>query len=99
MRIKGSVAPAALTAPGVFGAGQSFFEASGKLKALARSAFDPAVVEAFEGRSEEIKEHRIGVKVFGRNSLYDQRNDSIVRVEASRLREKQNGHLTCALEA
>lgn len=40
------------------------------------------------GRSEDLKEYTIGVEVFDRSTDYDPRIDSIVRVEARRLRRK-----------
>src|SRR2546425_435041 len=43
---------------------------------------------ALEGRSAEIKEYLIGLEVFDRGAGLDPRNDSIVRVEARRLRDK-----------
>jgi adenylate cyclase len=53
------------------------------------SAFLRYVVErALAGESDRIKEYAIGVDVFGRNGSYDPRLDSIVRVEARRLRTK-----------
>lgn len=53
------------------------------------SAFLRYVVErALAGESDQIKEYAIGVDVFGRNGTYDPRLDSIVRVEARRLRAK-----------
>ena len=53
------------------------------------SAFLRYVVErALAGESDHIKEYAIGVDVFGRNGDYDPRLDSIVRVEARRLRAK-----------
>ena len=45
------------------------------------------VERTLEGREEEIKESVLGVEVFGRRS-FDPRTDPIVRVEASRLRQK-----------
>ncbi|MBZ5617518.1 MAG: hypothetical protein LAQ69_02110 [Acidobacteriia bacterium] len=45
------------------------------------------VERALEGREEEIKESVLGLEVFGRHS-FDPRTDPIVRVEASRLRQK-----------
>ncbi len=36
----------------------------------------------------EFKEHRLGVEVFDRGESFDPRVDSIVRVEATRLRKK-----------
>jgi adenylate cyclase len=53
------------------------------------SRFLRYVVErSIAGESEQIKEYSIGVDVFGRNADYDPRLDSIVRVEARRLRSK-----------
>jgi TolB-like protein len=53
------------------------------------SAFLRYVVErALAGDGDQIKEYAIGVDVFGRNGDYDPRLDSIVRVEARRLRAK-----------
>ena len=45
------------------------------------------VERTLEHREEEIKESVLGVEVFGRPS-FDPRTDPIVRVEASRLRQK-----------
>jgi hypothetical protein len=42
----------------------------------------------FEGESGSIKEYAVGVDVFGRGADFDQESDSIVRVEANRLRKK-----------
>ncbi len=53
------------------------------------SAFLRYVVErALAGESDQVKEYVIGVAVFGRDDQYDPRLDSIVRVEARRLRTK-----------
>lgn len=47
------------------------------------------VVEStLDGRASEIKETVIATEVYGRASDYDPKSDSIVRVEASRLRQK-----------
>ena len=47
------------------------------------------VVEStLEGKSDEIKETVIANEVYGRSSTYNPKVDSIVRVEASRLRQK-----------
>jgi adenylate cyclase len=46
------------------------------------------VEKTLAGESEQIKEYAIGVDVFGRDADYDPRLDSIVRVEARRLRSK-----------
>jgi TolB-like protein len=53
------------------------------------SRFLRFVVErSLAGEADQIKEYVIGVEVFDRNEDYDPRLDSIVRVEAGRLRAK-----------
>src|SRR5215469_5959741 len=42
----------------------------------------------FSGQSGQIKEYSIGVEVFARGDSFDQNADSIVRVEANRLRKR-----------
>jgi hypothetical protein len=42
----------------------------------------------FTGRENQIKEYSLGVEVFHRGPSYDPDNDSIVRVEANRLRKR-----------
>ena len=42
----------------------------------------------FAGEARQIKEYTVGVEVFHRESSYDQNSDSIVRVEANRLRKR-----------
>lgn len=42
----------------------------------------------FEGAAEEIKEYNIAVEALGRRPEFDQKRDSIVRVEAHRLRKR-----------
>jgi Malectin domain len=42
----------------------------------------------FSGHAAQIKEYSIGVEVFGRGESFDQNMDSIVRVEANRLRKR-----------
>ncbi|MGP8250859.1 MAG: malectin domain-containing carbohydrate-binding protein [Terracidiphilus sp.] len=42
----------------------------------------------FAGEESQIKEYSIGVEVFGRGASFDQDSDSIVRVEANRLRKR-----------
>lgn len=42
----------------------------------------------FDGESGSIKEYAVGVDVFRRGADFDQESDSIVRVEANRLRKK-----------
>ena len=44
--------------------------------------------EQFRGRAGQIKEYSVGVEVFGRGDGFDQNTDSIVRVEANRLRKR-----------
>jgi TolB-like protein len=46
------------------------------------------VQRAIAGESDQVKEYVIGVAVFDRDEQYDPRLDSIVRVEARRLRSK-----------
>src|SRR6266568_6508655 len=42
----------------------------------------------FEGTAEQIKEYNIAVEALGRSPEFDQKRDSIVRVEAHRLRKR-----------
>jgi hypothetical protein len=42
----------------------------------------------FRGESAQIKEYSVGVEVFERGASFDQDSDSIVRVEANRLRKR-----------
>jgi hypothetical protein len=42
----------------------------------------------FAGEANQIKEYTVGVEVFHRGSSFDQDSDSIVRVEANRLRKR-----------
>src|SRR5436305_1447529 len=44
--------------------------------------------KALAGFSAEVKEYAIGTEVFGRPANYDPRIDTVVRVQAIRLREK-----------
>jgi len=46
------------------------------------------VGEFLAGRDSSLKAYTIGVEVFGRGNEFDPQSDSIVRVEASRLRQK-----------
>jgi tetratricopeptide (TPR) repeat protein len=46
------------------------------------------VGETLEGQESKLKEYLLGVEVFGRQDSFDPRIDSIVRVEARRLRYK-----------
>src|SRR5580658_10192350 len=47
-----------------------------------------AVERTLDGRTDQLKEFSIGHDVFDRGEDYDPRTDSIVRVEARRLRKK-----------
>jgi TolB-like protein len=61
----------------------------GFMNADRMSAFLRFVVgRALAGEADQIKEYVIGVEVFGRDAGFDPRMDSIVRVEARRLRTK-----------
>src|SRR5262245_47886666 len=61
------------------------------------SGFLRYVVErTLAGESGQIKEYVIGVEVFGRDEHYDPRLDSIVRVEARRLRTKVDEYYATA---
>jgi hypothetical protein len=51
-----------------------------------------AVERALAGRPEELKEYALGRDVFDRGEDYDPRTDSIVRVEAQRLRKKLHAY-------
>src|SRR2546423_9039274 len=42
----------------------------------------------FEGQADQIKEYNIAVEALGRPQDFDQKRDSIVRVEAHRLRKR-----------
>ena len=46
------------------------------------------VDETLAGRADSLKEYTIGVEVFGRGEGFDPRADTIVRVQARRLRSK-----------
>lgn len=46
------------------------------------------VEQTLAGKADEIKETVIAIEVYGRASTYDPKADSIVRVEATRLRQK-----------
>ncbi len=53
------------------------------------SAFLRYVVErALDGTADGVKEYSIGVEVFDRSDAFDPRTDTIVRVQAGRLRKK-----------
>jgi hypothetical protein len=44
--------------------------------------------KVFSGEADQIKEYSVGVDVFRRGTSFDQESDSIVRVEANRLRKR-----------
>jgi hypothetical protein len=46
------------------------------------------VEQALEGRGDRLKEYSLGIDVLGRSAEFDPRIDSIVRMEASRLRSR-----------
>ena len=46
------------------------------------------VEHMLDGNTEELKEYSLGVEVFGRGEAFDPRTDTIVRVQARRLRSK-----------
>src|SRR4051812_44599342 len=46
------------------------------------------VEESLSGRSGSIKDYAVGVEVYRKDASYDPATDSLVRVEASRLRSK-----------
>jgi hypothetical protein len=48
----------------------------------------------FAGEAYQIKEYSVGVEVFHRGSSFDQDSDSIVRVEANRLRKRLAAYYT-----
>jgi hypothetical protein len=60
------------------------FERSGGLWIL----LDYVCNKYFEGQSEQLKEYTIAVEAFGRPPEFDKKRDSIVRVEAHRLRKR-----------
>src|SRR5256714_7816899 len=46
------------------------------------------VIKSVESQETQLKEYIIATEVFGRSTNYDSRNDSVVRVQAGRLRAK-----------
>ena len=75
------------------------FATAGRLSKLLRYV----VEKTLAGETDQLKEYSVGVEVFDRDEKYDPRLDSIVRVEAGRLRTKldeyYNGLPTVALGA
>lgn len=60
------------------------FATAGRLSRLLRYVVDKTVA----GQADRLKEYAVGVEVFDRDANYDPRLDSIVRVEAGRLRSR-----------
>lgn len=60
------------------------FRASGVLRRLLRYLADRALA----GEADQLKEYTIGIDAFGKPSTYDPRQDAIVRLQISRLRQK-----------
>jgi TolB-like protein len=60
------------------------FAAAGRLSRLLRHIVEKTVA----GEADQLKEYAVGVEVFDRDDKYDPRLDSIVRVEAGRLRSR-----------
>ena len=54
------------------------------------------VDETLAGRAQSLKEYAIGVEVFGRGDAFDPRADTIVRVQARRLRAKLDEYYAAA---
>lgn len=64
------------------------FAACPRLSTLLRFCVDKALA----GEDDQIKEYLLGVQVFGRSETFDPRMESIVRVEARRLRAKLDAY-------
>jgi adenylate cyclase len=60
------------------------FATAGRLSKLLRYVVDRTLA----GETDQLKEYSVGIEVFERDEKYDPRLDSIVRVEAGRLRTK-----------
>jgi hypothetical protein len=60
------------------------FAGAGRLSKLLRYA----VERTLAGETDQLKEYSVGIEVFERDQNYDPRLDSIVRVEAGRLRSR-----------
>ncbi len=57
------------------------------------------VERTLQGRTDETKEYALGVDVFDRGSDFDPRTDTIVRVQARRLRAKLEEYYACSRHA
>jgi TolB-like protein len=60
------------------------FANAGRLSRLLRHVVDKTLA----GQADQLKEYSVGMEVFDRDETYDPRIDSIVRVEAGRLRSR-----------
>jgi TolB-like protein len=60
------------------------FASAGRLSRLLRYIVDKTLA----GEADQLKEYAVGIEVFDRDDTYDPRLDSIVRVEAGRLRSR-----------
>jgi TolB-like protein len=60
------------------------FANAGRLSRLLRYVVDKTLA----GEADQLKEYAVGIEVFDRDNQYDPRLDSIVRVEAGRLRSR-----------
>jgi TolB-like protein len=60
------------------------FTSAARISKLLRHVVDKTLA----GETDQLKEYAVGVEVFDRDSSYDPRLDSIVRVEAGRLRSR-----------
>src|SRR5262245_7224182 len=60
------------------------FSSAGRQSRLLRYVVDKTLA----GETDQLKEYSVGVEVFERGEQYDPRIDSIVRVEAGRLRSR-----------
>ena len=60
------------------------FASAGRLSRLLRYVVDKTLA----GEADQLKEYAVGIEVFDRDNTYDPRLDSIVRVEAGRLRSR-----------
>jgi hypothetical protein len=64
--------------------GSRILQGSESLRAFLRFV----VTKAVDNQDASLKEYTIATEVFGRSNNYDSRNDSVVRVQAGRLRSK-----------
>jgi tetratricopeptide (TPR) repeat protein len=66
----------------------SHFRSAGRL----REFLNYIVMETLGGREQSIKEYTIGTQVYGRNESFNPKSDSIVRVEAVKLRSRLDAY-------